>query len=273
MRGSSLRYPRNKLRSSGFTLIELLVVIAIIAMLMAILLPALQKGKQLAQRVACRSNLRQLSFAWNLYLEDNDGCFPKGTNLNQYYGGWRGTKNRGPRILNSYLHLDPNLAEPETAKVFRCPGDRGGVLSRPGPKVHTVIGTSYQTNILLVGPGSALIGVQRWYRTMTPDIRLLQEEIDDRVDSANRDSVDNHSQLILIADYSWYNQWNPYPGFMSEEEKKTGEWHGRPDCHNVAFLDGHADFVEIRKGIWVNEEYAIMPWREVYPLVQNIQNQ
>jgi prepilin-type N-terminal cleavage/methylation domain-containing protein/prepilin-type processing-associated H-X9-DG protein len=57
---------------SGFTLIELLVVIAIIAILAAILLPVLSRGKMAAQNAACLNNLRQLQLCWHLYYQDNN---------------------------------------------------------------------------------------------------------------------------------------------------------------------------------------------------------
>jgi len=60
----------------GFTLIELLVVIAIIALLMAILMPSLQRVKKQAQAVACMSNIKQWSYCWHMYLEDSGGNFP-----------------------------------------------------------------------------------------------------------------------------------------------------------------------------------------------------
>ncbi len=59
----------------GFTLIELLVVIAIIALLMAILMPALNKAREQGQRIVCKSNLKNYTLAIQMYTDDNDGKF------------------------------------------------------------------------------------------------------------------------------------------------------------------------------------------------------
>jgi len=85
----------------AFTLIELLVVIAIVALLMAILMPALQRVKKQAQVVACMSNIKQWSYCWHMYLEDSAGKFPEGAGssgdwpdkLRKYY------KDRGALTL------------------------------------------------------------------------------------------------------------------------------------------------------------------------------
>lgn len=59
-------------KQKGFTLIELLVVIAIIAILMAILMPALRAARDQGRRIQCTSNIRTLSFAWMMYKDDNN---------------------------------------------------------------------------------------------------------------------------------------------------------------------------------------------------------
>jgi len=68
-------------KSKGFTLIELLVVIAIIALLMAILIPALQRGKKQAKATICQMNLHHWGLVWSLYTGDYDGGFPDGTRM------------------------------------------------------------------------------------------------------------------------------------------------------------------------------------------------
>jgi prepilin-type N-terminal cleavage/methylation domain-containing protein/prepilin-type processing-associated H-X9-DG protein len=74
-------------KSKGFTLIELLVVIAVIALLMAILMPALQKVKKQALAVACLSNLKQWGLYMSMYTDDNDSYFQQGWWPGQDYSG------------------------------------------------------------------------------------------------------------------------------------------------------------------------------------------
>lgn len=90
----------------GFTLIELLVVISIIGLLMAILLPAMQRVRKQAMAVVCRSNLHQLSFVLSAYTDDNDGRF------------WRGWEGVAKTELRWFQVLEPVYKNP---KLRFCP--------------------------------------------------------------------------------------------------------------------------------------------------------
>lgn len=101
----------------GFTLIELLVVIAIIALLMAILMPALQRVKKQAEAVACLSNLRQWAVALGMYTGDHEGSFWSG---NIMAGGWEQYSWIHP--LSPYHSYEADLRFCPTATKLRSDG-------------------------------------------------------------------------------------------------------------------------------------------------------
>jgi len=99
-------------RSRGFTLIELLVVLAVIAVLMAILLPALGLARIHAKRVGSASNLRQIGLALEVYVEDNRGFFPESSH---------GLTGQAARQRSWIFTLSPYLGDVNDVRV--CPAD------------------------------------------------------------------------------------------------------------------------------------------------------
>jgi prepilin-type N-terminal cleavage/methylation domain-containing protein/prepilin-type processing-associated H-X9-DG protein len=121
-----------KARRPGFTLIELLVVISIIAILSAILLPALSRARERAQAMLCLNNTKQLTLGWQLYADDSDGMLPY--NLVMTANGFRTNLNWVNNVMTWDTRSDninpANLTEaglgPFVSKVtsiYRCPSD------------------------------------------------------------------------------------------------------------------------------------------------------
>jgi len=103
-------------KPKGFTLIELLVVIAIIALLMAILMPALQRVKNQARTVACQSNLRQWALYFSFYTDENNGHFHRGWNDSA------DTQFSWMTVMRPYYLDDPDLRFCPTARKGRDEG-------------------------------------------------------------------------------------------------------------------------------------------------------
>ena len=108
-------------RTKGFTLIELLVVISIITLLMAILMPALQRVRNQSRAVVCQANLKQWGTTLALYMEDNKGRFPG----NSYSTIW---------ILTGQSFGMANPNEPEEYHPIRTKGMLCPMATKPGDR-------------------------------------------------------------------------------------------------------------------------------------------
>ena len=118
---------------NAFTLIELLVVIAIIAILAALLMPVLGRAKEAGRRIACLSNMRQLSLASQMFANDDQGNYPARTETNAW--------------PNQFY---PNYGK--NAKILLCPTDVATSFTKPA-----TVGLSFSNNIPDSSPRSYII--------------------------------------------------------------------------------------------------------------------
>lgn len=130
----------------AFTLIELLVVIAIIALLVSILLPSLNKARDMAKGTVCMTNLRGIGTGMQLYLQDSNNIFPVGTvkSGRSYYDNIREiVMYLNPYLGNENVTYNWGFAYPNPVKLWQCPSE--SLTDSLGFNIN-FHGSSYQYN-------------------------------------------------------------------------------------------------------------------------------
>ena len=222
-----LEIQRQRLKNArnGFTLIELLVVIAIIAILAAVLLPALARGKASAQRAQCESNLRQLGLATQMYWNDYDGnSFQYTLGLTNsgvlYWFGWINTSlPEGQRPFDlSVGALYPYLT---AGDVRLCPSP---VWSSPKFKVKgTNVVFSYGCNSYVFGgPGQTAIKAGKILRPTETALFADTAQVNDFQAPASRANP-------MFEEWYYTDQTASYPNGHFRHAQQA----------NVTFADGH----------------------------------
>jgi prepilin-type N-terminal cleavage/methylation domain-containing protein/prepilin-type processing-associated H-X9-DG protein len=232
--------PAGKIQAA-FTLIELLVVIAIIALLMGIMLPVLGRAREQGRIVVCRSNLRQYHIVNRMYLDDNDGRFPrtvhwlydkqpsgycmwhdKANNFENHpeYGGllW-------PYMRDKRMHLCPTFN-----LVAR---NKGCWWSRHNSNIPIEPQYSYSMNAFLGGDGQGMVPIETQVRNAA-EVFLFSEENSWEIPGMTGCGINDNNLRIGIPD-------DLVDGF--------GTFHAAPGgdvnkgSANIVFVDGHVGVI------------------------------
>jgi prepilin-type N-terminal cleavage/methylation domain-containing protein/prepilin-type processing-associated H-X9-DG protein len=235
----AMGHQKRENRNRGFTLIELLVVIAIIAILAAMLLPALSKAKAKAKQTKCFNNLKQMGLAMQMYAHDSGDLVPRGNRpfwwqvYIPYLGGAQAARDQYGRV-----------------KVYTCP-------SYPNnEQIMCYVVNAWQFDGRRDATGSEIIGLQH--------LNLIAKPVDTIYFADNSDGpqrpVFKLGEIIGAEDLNdvWSPDHLPYSRArgiqrLNSQRRVAADRHGN-GC-NLMYFDGHADWIDSQK-------MNINDWRE-----------
>ncbi|HEY3854249.1 MAG TPA: prepilin-type N-terminal cleavage/methylation domain-containing protein [Verrucomicrobiae bacterium] len=244
---TSKRRPGKPSLRRGFTLIELLVVIAIIAILAAMLLPALSGAKLQSQGVQCMNNSKQMLLAWRMYVDDNRDNVPSAygnpsvwipaESQSMTWTGNPGTDGQNSANWDTSVVIKKSNLWPycgNDAAIWRCPGDQYTCLVPSGPLAGQVLPRqrdysmlSWFNGIDADDFGSGFKKYTKLTEVLRPGPAMTIVFVDERCDSIN--------------DGEWCSGMAGWPGVPQQWEiiDFPGAYHG--GACGFAFADGHSE--------------------------------